>query len=205
MCDMLKVGVYFGYQICYWNLKMGKFIFGVCNKIYIINFEKILLMFNEVLIFVECLVVGKNKILFVGIKCFVGKIVCEEVVCCGMLYVDYCWLGGMFINYKIICQLIKCLCDLEIQFQDGIFDKLIKKEVLMCSCDFEKFECSLGGIKDMGGLLDVLFVIDVDYECIVIIEVNKLGILVIGVVDINSSLEGVDYVIFGNDDVICVV
>lgn len=205
MCDMFKVGVYFGYQICYWNLKMKLFIFGVCNKVYIINFEKIVLMFNEVLVELNKIVFCKGKIFFVGIKCVVSEAVKDVVLSCDQFFVNYCWLGGMLINWKIVCQFIKCLKDLEIQFQDGIFDKLIKKEVLMCICELEKLENSLGGIKDMGGLLDVLFVIDVDYEYIVIKEVNNLGILVFVIVDINFDLDGVDFVILGNDDVICVV
>lgn len=202
MRDMLKAGVHFGHQTRYWNPKMGKFIFGARNKIHIINLEKTLPMFNEALTFVERLAAGKNKILFVGTKRSAGKIVREEAARCGMPYVDHRWLGGMLTNYKTIRQSIKRLRDLETQSQDGTFDKLTKKEALMRSRDLEKLERSLGGIKDMGGLPDALFVIDVDHERIAITEANKLGIPVIGVVDTNSSPEGVDYVIPGNDDAI---
>ncbi len=202
MRDMLKAGVHFGHQTRYWNPKMGKFIFGARNKIHIINLEKTLPMFNEALTFVERLAQGKNKILFVGTKRSAGKIVREEAARCGMPYVDHRWLGGMLTNYKTIRQSIKRLRELEVQSQDGTFDKLTKKEALMRSRDLEKLDRSLGGIKDMGGLPDALFVIDVDHERIAITEANKLGIPVIGVVDTNSSPEGVDYVIPGNDDAI---
>ncbi|SDH57929.1 30S ribosomal protein S2 [Pseudomonas panipatensis] len=202
MRDMLKAGVHFGHQTRYWNPKMGKFIFGARNKIHIINLEKTLPMFNEALTFVERLAQGKNKILFVGTKRSAGKIVREEAARCGMPYVDHRWLGGMLTNYKTIRQSIKRLRDLETQSQDGTFAKLTKKEALMRTRDLEKLDRSLGGIKDMGGLPDALFVIDVDHERIAITEANKLGIPVIGVVDTNSSPEGVDYVIPGNDDAI---
>jgi len=202
MRDMLKAGVHFGHQTRYWNPKMGKYIFGARNKIHIVNLEKTLPMFNEALSVVEKLAAGKNKILFVGTKRSAGKIVAEEAARCGMPYVDHRWLGGMLTNYKTIRASIKRLRELETQSQDGTFDKLTKKEALMRTRDLEKLERSLGGIKDMGGLPDALFVIDVDHERIAISEANKLGIPVIGVVDTNSSPEGVDYIIPGNDDAI---
>lgn len=202
MRDMLKAGCHFGHQTRYWNPKMGKYIFGARNKIHIINLEKTLPMFNEALSFVEKLAAGKNKILFVGTKRSAGKIVREEATRAGMPFVDHRWLGGMLTNYKTIRASIKRLRDLEVQSQDGTFDKLTKKEALMRSRDLEKLERSLGGIKEMGGLPDALFVIDVDHERIAITEANKLGIPVIGVVDTNSSPEGVDYIIPGNDDAI---
>ncbi len=202
MRDMLKAGCHFGHQTRYWNPKMGKYIFGARNKIHIINLEKTLPMFNEALSFVEKLAAGKNKILFVGTKRSAGKIVREEATRAGMPFVDHRWLGGMLTNYKTIRASIKRLRELEVQSQDGTFDKLTKKEALMRSRDLEKLERSLGGIKEMGGLPDALFVIDVDHERIAITEANKLGIPVIGVVDTNSSPEGVDYIIPGNDDAI---
>ncbi|MNZ71550.1 30S ribosomal protein S2 [compost metagenome] len=202
MRDMLKAGVHFGHQTRYWNPKMGKYIFGARNKIHIVNLEKTLPMFNDALSFVERLAQGKNKILFVGTKRSAGKIVREEAARCGSPYVDHRWLGGMLTNYKTIRQSIKRLRELETQSQDGTFAKLTKKEALMRTRDLEKLDRSLGGIKDMGGLPDALFVIDVDHERIAITEANKLGIPVIGVVDTNSSPEGVDYVIPGNDDAI---
>ena len=202
MRDMLKAGVHFGHQTRYWNPKMGKYIFGARNKIHIINLEKTLPMFNEALAFVEKLAAGKNKILFVGTKRSAGRIVREQAARCGSPYVDHRWLGGMLTNYKTIRASIKRLRELETQAQDGTFDKLTKKEALMRTRDLEKLERSLGGIKDMGGLPDAMFVIDVDHERIAITEANKLGIPVIGIVDTNSSPEGVDYVIPGNDDAI---
>ena len=202
MRDMLQAGVHFGHQTRYWNPKMGKYIFGARNKIHIINLEKTLPLFNEAMGFIEQKAAGKNKILFVGTKRSAGKIVREQAERCGMPYVNHRWLGGMLTNYKTIRTSIKRLRDLEAQAQDGTFDKLTKKEALMRSRDLEKLERSLGGIKDMGGLPDAIFVVDVDHERIAISEANKLGIPVIGVVDTNSSPAGVDYVIPGNDDAI---
>ena len=202
MRDMLKAGVHFGHQTRYWNPKMNAYIFGARNKIHIINLEKTLPMFNDALRFVEKLAAGKNKILFVGTKRSAGKIVREEAARCGSPYVDHRWLGGMLTNYKTIRASIKRLRELETQAQDGTFEKLTKKEALMRTRDLEKLDRSLGGIKDMGGLPDAMFVVDVDHERIAISEANKLGIPVIGIVDTNSSPEGVDYIIPGNDDAI---
>jgi small subunit ribosomal protein S2 len=202
MRDMLKAGAHFGHQTRYWNPKMGKYIFGARNKIHIINLEKTMPMFHEALSFVEKQAAGKNKILFVGTKRAASKIIAEEASRAGQPYVDHRWLGGMLTNYKTIRQSIKRLRDLETQSQDGTFAKLTKKEALMRSRDLEKLDRSLGGIKDMGGLPDALFVIDVEHERIAITEANKLGIPVIGIVDTNSSPEGVDYIIPGNDDAI---
>ena len=202
MRDMLQAGVHFGHQTRYWNPKMGKYIFGARNKIHIINLEKTLPMFNEAMSFIEQKAAGKNKILFVGTKRSAGKIVREQAERCGMPYVNHRWLGGMLTNYKTIRTSIKRLRELEVQAQDGTFDKLTKKEGLMRSRDLEKLERSLGGIKDMGGLPDAIFVVDVDHESIAISEANKLGIPVIGVVDTNSKPAGVDCIIPGNDDAI---
>lgn len=202
MRDMLKAGVHFGHQTRYWNPKMGKYIFGARNKIHIINLEKTVPMFNTALAFLEKAAAGRNKILFVGTKRSASKIIAEEATRCKMPYVDHRWLGGMLTNYKTIRQSIKRLRELESQSQDGTFEKLTKKEALMRTRDLEKLERSLGGIKDMGGLPDALFVIDVDHEKIAIAEARKLGIPVIGVVDTNSDPDGIDYIIPGNDDAI---
>ena len=202
MRDMLKAGAHFGHQTRYWNPKMGKYIFGARNKIHIINLEKTMPMFHDALSFVEKLASGKNKVLFVGTKRAASKIVAEEATRAGMPYIDHRWLGGMLTNYKTIRQSIKRLRDLEVQAEDGTFDKLTKKEALMRTRDLEKLDRGLGGIKDMGGLPDALFVIDVEHERIAITEANKLGIPVIGIVDTNSSPDGIDYVIPGNDDAI---
>ncbi|MCK9533158.1 MAG: 30S ribosomal protein S2 [Pseudomonas sp.] len=202
MRDMLKAGVHFGHQTRYWNPKMGKYIFGARNKIHIVNLEKTLPMFNDAMTFIEKLATGKNKILFVGTKRSASKIIAEQAARCNMPYVNHRWLGGMLTNYKTIRESIKRLRELEIQAEDGTFEKLTKKEALMRTRDLEKLERSIGGIKNMGGLPDAMFVVDVDHERIAIMEANKLGIPVIGIVDTNSSPDGVDYIIPGNDDAI---
>jgi len=202
MRDLLKAGVHFGHQTRYWNPKMGKYIFGARNKIHIINLEQTVPAFNEALALVKKLAGNKNKILFVGTKRAASKIIKEEAQRAGMPYVDHRWLGGMLTNYKTIRQSIRRLRDLEKQKEDGTFEKLTKKEVLMLTREMEKLERSIGGIKEMGGLPDALVVIDVDNERIAIKEANKLGIPVIGIVDTNSDPDGVDYVIPGNDDAI---
>ena len=202
MRDMLAAGVHFGHQTRYWNPKMAPYIFGARNRIHIINLEKTLPNFREALAFVKALSARRNKILFVGTKRAAAKVVKEQGDRIGMPYVDQRWLGGMLTNYKTIRQSIRRLQELEQQSTDGTFEKLTKKEALTRRRMREKLERSLGGIKNMGGLPDALFVIDVDHERIAISEANKLGIPVIGIVDTNSNPEGVDYVIPGNDDAI---
>ena len=200
--ELLQAGVHFGHQSRYWNPKMAPYIFGARNKIHIINLEQTVPAFNEALAFVERLASSKNKILFVGTKRAASKIVKEEAERCNMPYVSHRWLGGMLTNYKTIRASIKQYRDLEKQEQDGTLAKLTKKEALMRARTKDKLEKSIGGIKDMGGLPDALFVIDVDHERIAVTEANKLGIPVIGVVDSNSDPDGIDYVIPGNDDAI---
>ena len=202
MRDLLKAGVHFGHQTRYWNPKMGKYIFGARNKIHIINLEHTVPALNEALQIVEGLAQRNNKVLFVGTKRAAGKIMKEQAERSGMPFVAHRWLGGMLTNYKTIRQSIKRLRDLEAQQSDGTFEQLTKKEALMRSREMEKLERSIGGIKEMGGLPDALFVIDVDHERIAVQEANKLGIPVIGIVDTNSNPDGVDYVIPGNDDAI---
>ena len=202
MRDLLQAGAHFGHQTRYWNPKMDQYIFGARNKIHIINLEYTVPAFNDALEMVKRLAGNKNKILFVGTKRAAGKVIKEQAERAGMPYVNHRWLGGMLTNYKTIRASIKRLRDLEAQQGDGTFERLTKKEALMRTRDLEKLDRSLGGIKDMGGLPDALFVIDVDHERIAITEANKLGIPVIGIVDTNSSPEGVDYIIPGNDDAI---
>ena len=202
MRELLEAGVHFGHQKRSWNPKMSKFIFGVRNNIHIINLEETLPALDAAAEFVSDLVEKNNKVLFVGTKRSAGKVIKEEAERCGMPYVDKRWLGGMLTNYKTIRQSIRRLRDLETLSTDGTFDKLTKKEALSLQRDLEKHEASLGGIKDMGGLPDAIFVVDVDYENIAVTEARKLGIPVIGIVDTNSSPEGIDYVIPGNDDAI---
>lgn len=202
MRDMLQAGVHFGHQTRFWNPKMSKYIFGARNKIHIINLENTVPAFNEVLEEVRKLSAKGNKILFVGTKRAAQKPIAEQAERSGMPYVSQRWLGGMLTNYKTIRASIKRLRELEGQSQDGTFQKLTKKEALMRTRMMEKLERSIGGIKDMGGLPDALFVVDVDHERIAIQEANKLGIPVFGIVDTNSDPDGVDYVIPGNDDAI---
>ena len=200
MRDLLQAGAHFGHQTRYWNPKMDQYIFGARNKIHIINLEHTVPAFNDALSFIGKLAGSKNKILFVGTKRAAGKVIKEQAERAGMPYVSHRWLGGMLTNYKTIRASIKRLRDLETQQTDGTFDKLTKKEALMRARQMEKLERSIGGIKDMGGLPDALFVIDVDHERIAIKEANKLGIPVVAVVDTNCSPDGIDYVIPGNDD-----
>jgi small subunit ribosomal protein S2 len=181
---------------------MREYIFGARNNIHIINLEQTVPALNEAMAYVRNTAAKKNKVLFVGTKRNAGKIVKEQAERCGMPYVDKRWLGGMLTNYKTIRQSIRRLRDLETQFGDGTFTQLTKKEALSRQRDLDKLEISLGGIKEMGGLPDIIFVVDVDHERIAITEANKLGIPVVGIVDTNSNPDGVDYVIPGNDDAI---
>ena len=202
MREMLEAGAHFGHQTRYWNPKMREYIFGARNNIHIINLEQTVPALNAAMAFVRNTTSKRNKVLFVGTKRSAGKIVKEQAERCGMPYVDKRWLGGMLTNYKTIRASIKRLRDLEIQAADGTFSKLTKKEALSRKRDLDKLEISLGGIKEMGGLPDILFVVDVDHERIAITEANKLGIPVVGIVDTNSNPDGVDFVIPGNDDAI---
>ena len=202
MRELLKAGAHFGHQTRFWNPKMAPYIFGSRNKIHIINLEHTLPAINTALEFVKRVAENKNKILFVGTKRAAGKIIKEQAVRAGMPYVSHRWLGGMLTNYKTIRESIKRLRDLQTQQADGTFSKLTKKEGLIRQRQMEKLERSIGGIVDMGGLPDALFVVDVEHERIAIQEANKLGIPVIGIVDTNSNPDGVDYVIPGNDDAI---
>lgn len=202
MRDMLEAGVHFGHRTRYWNPKMKPFIFGARNKIHIINLEHSLPMFNDAMNFLSSVAARRGKVLFVGTKRSASKIVAEEANRCGQFFVDKRWLGGMLTNYKTIRQSINRLKDLEKKSEDGTFERLTKKEALLLTREMEKLEASIGGIKNMGGLPDALFVIDADHEHIAITEARKLGIPVIAVVDSNSNPAGVDYVIPGNDDAI---
>ena len=202
MRALLEAGAHFGHQTRYWNPKMREFIFGARNNIHIINLEKTLPAVNDALEHISKSAARRNKILFVGTKRSAGKVIKEHAQRCGMPYVDKRWLGGMLTNYKTIRQSIRRLKELEQQSADGTFELLTKKERLTRIRDLDKLESSLGGIKDMGGLPDLLFVVDVDHERIAITEANKLGIPVVGIVDSNSNPDGVDFVIPGNDDAI---
>jgi small subunit ribosomal protein S2 len=200
MRQMLEAGVHFGHQTRYWNPKMAPFIFGSRNKIHIINLEKSLPMYQEALKFVRQLTANKGTILFVGTKRQAREIVKEEAQRAGAPYVDYRWLGGMLTNFKTVKGSIKRLKDMDAMVADGSLERLSKKEQLHFNREREKLERSLGGIKDMGGIPDALFVIDVGFHKIAVTEARTLGIPIVGVVDTNNSLDGIDYVIPGNDD-----
>lgn len=202
MRQMLEAGVHFGHQTRYWNPKMAPYIFGERSRIHIINLEKTLPLYNEALEFVKRLVADGGTVLFVGTKRAAREAVAEEAGRCGMPYVNQRWLGGTLTNFKTVRQSIKRMKELDIQSQDGTFERLGKKEVIRLRREMDKLEKSLGGIKEMNGLPDSLFVIDVGHEKIAVNEARKLGIPIVGIVDTNNAPEGIDYVIPGNDDAI---
>ncbi len=200
MRQMLEAGVHFGHQTRFWNPKMAPYIFGHRNKIHIINLEKTLGKYQEAIAFVRKMAAKKGTILFVSTKRQAREIIAEEAQRCGMPYVDDRWLGGMMTNFKTLKLSVKRLKDLEQAMLEGNFEKLSKKEALTLQREIDKLRKSIGGIKEMNGLPDAIFIIDVGYHKIAITEASKLGIPVIGVVDTNHSPDGVAYVIPGNDD-----
>ena len=200
MRQMLEAGVHFGHQTRFWNPKMAPYIFGHRNKIHIVNLEKTLVMYQEAMRYLRQLAGNRGTVLFVGTKRQAREIVAQEARRAGMPYVDERWLGGMLTNFKTVKTSIKRLRDMEAQTGEGALERMSKKEGLLFSRELEKLNRSIGGIKDMNGLPDAIFVIDVGYHKIAITEAGKLGIPVIGVVDTNHSPEGVSYVIPGNDD-----
>lgn len=200
MRQMLEAGVHYGHQTRYWNPKMAPYIFGIRHKIHIINLEKTLPLYLDVLQFVADVASKRGKILFVGTKPAAREIIREEAQRCGMPYVDHRWLGGMLTNYKTIRQSIKRLRELEQMITDGSISKLIKKEALQVVREKEKLERDIGGIKDMGGIPDAIFIIDVGHEKIAIAEAKRLGIPVVGIVDTNNTPDNINYIIPGNDD-----
>ena len=202
MRQMLEAGVHFGHQARFWNPKMSPFIFGERNKIHIINLEKTLPNYQDAANYLGKVAAtkGKGRILFVGTKRAARGLVKEHAQRCGMPYVDHRWLGGMLTNFQTVKGSIKRLKELETMTADGSFARLNKKEALMLTREMEKLDRSLGGIKDMNGVPDALFVIDVGHEKIAISEAKKLGRPVVGIVDTNNSPVGIDYIIPGNDD-----
>ena len=200
MRQMLEAGVHFGHQTRFWSPKMAPYIFGQRNKIHIINLEKTMVMYEDAMKYMRQLAANKGTILFVGTKRQARDVVREEAIRCGCPYVDQRWLGGMLTNFKTIKLSIKRLHEIEKMVEDGTLDKLAKKEALTITRDLAKLNSSLGGIKDMKGLPDAMFVIDVGYQKGAITEAKKLGIPVVGVVDTNHNPEGLHYVIPGNDD-----
>ncbi len=200
MRQMLEAGVHFGHQARFWNPKMAPYIFGERSKIHIVNLEKTLPLYQDALNFIGKMVANKGTVLFVGTKRSARDTIRAEAERCKMPYVNHRWLGGMLTNFKTVRQSIKRLKDLEAMEADGTFEKLNKKEALMLTREKDKLDRSLGGIKDMNRLPDVMFVVDVGHEKIAIAEAKKLGIPVVGIVDTNNSPDNIDYVIPGNDD-----
>ena len=200
MRQMLEAGVHFGHQTRFWNPKMAPFIFGHRNKIHIINLEKTLVKYQEAMAFLRKMSANKGTVLFVGTKRQAREIVREEALRAGAPFVDERWLGGMFTNFKTVKQSVKRLKELETIVQDGTFERISKKEALRFQRELVKLDKSIGGIKDMNGLPDAIFVIDVGYHKIAVTEASKLGIPVVGIVDTNRTPDGVAYVIPGNDD-----
>jgi small subunit ribosomal protein S2 len=199
MREMLEAGVHFGHQTRFWNPKMAPYIYGHRNKIHIINLEKTLPAFENALKFIRQLSSKRGTVLMVGTKRQAREVVAMEAQRCGMPYVDQRWLGGMLTNFKTVKGSLKKLKDMQAQKDSGTL-AVIKKEALMFERELTKLEKDIGGIQDMAALPDAIFVIDVGYHKIAILEANKLGIPVIGVVDTNHSPLGIDYVIPGNDD-----
>ena len=202
MRDMLEAGVHFGHQTRYWNPRMAPYIFGERNKVHIINLERTLPLYNEAVNFLSSMAANRGKILFVGTKRSAQEVVKREALRCGMPYVDRRWLGGMLTNFRTVRESIRRLKELETSIQEGALERLSKKEGLSRERELAKLERGLGGIKNMDGLPDVLFVVDVGHEKIAVAEAVKLGIPVVGIVDSNNSPDGVDYIIPGNDDAI---
>lgn len=200
MRQMLEAGVHFGHQTRFWNPKMAPYIFGHRNKIHIINLEKTLPMYQDALKYVRQLAANRGTILFVGTKRQAREIVAEAAGRAGMPFVNNRWLGGMLTNFKTLKSSIKKLKDMEQALEAGEQERMSKKEALLFDREMAKLQKSIGGVKEMGGMPDAIFVVDVGYHKIAITEANKLGIPVIAVVDTNHSPEGVDYVIPGNDD-----
>ena len=202
MRQMLEAGVHFGHQTKFWDPKMAPYIFGSRGKIHIINLEKSLPMLVDAMSFIGKIASKRGNVIFVGTKRAASDAIKDSALKCDQFYVNHRWLGGMLTNWKTVRQSIKRLKDYEVQANDGTFDKLTKKEALMRTRDMEKLEKSLGGIKNMAGLPDAIFIIGADHEHIAIAEANNLGIPVVCVVDTNASPDNIDYVIPGNDDAV---
>jgi small subunit ribosomal protein S2 len=200
MREMLEAGVHFGHQTRFWNPKMAPFIFGERNKIHIINLEQTMPLCKDAVNYLGKIASKKGKVMFVGTKRAASDSIKEEAQRCGMPFVNHRWLGGMLTNFRTVRASIKRLKELEEMAESNSYEKISKKEILQLSREQEKLHKTLGGIKEMGGLPDVLFVVDVGYEKIAVLEATKLGIPVVGIVDTNNSPDNVDYIVPGNDD-----
>ena len=202
MKQLLEAGVHFGHQTRRWDPKMAEYIFQARNGIHIIDLQKTSKKLDEAYAFVKEQAEEGKTVLFVGTKKQAQECMKEAALKCGMFYVDQRWLGGMLTNFGTIQKRIQRLKDLEAMEQDGTFDVLPKKEVILLKKEMEKLERNLGGIKEMNELPGVIFLVDPKKERIAILEAKKLGIPVVGLVDTNCNPEEVDYAIPGNDDAI---
>lgn len=198
--QLLEAGAHFGHNTRYWNPKMAPYIFGARNKIHVIDLRKTEEMLNDAMNFVGKIASRRGKVMFVGTKRAASKAVKEEAQRCGMPFVSHRWLGGMLTNFKTVRASINRLKDIEAMQKDGRIERFVKKEQLEMERERAKLEKTLGGIKDMKGLPDALFILDTRYESIAINEAKKLGIPVVAVVDTNNYFDDVDYVIPANDD-----
>ncbi len=200
MREMLEAGVHFGHQTRFWNPKMAPFIYGERNKIHIINLEETMPMCRDAVNYLGKVASKRGKIMFVGTKRAASEAVQKEAERCGMPFVNHRWLGGMLTNFRTVRASIKRLKELQTMAESNSYEKINKKEILQLSREQDKLQKTLGGISEMNGLPDVLFVVDVGYEKIAVKEATKLGIPVVGIVDTNNSPRDIDYIIPGNDD-----
>jgi small subunit ribosomal protein S2 len=200
MRQMLEAGVHFGHSTRRWNPRMEPYIFGERNKIHILDLQQTMPMFNAALKAVSDVASRGGRVLFVGTKRAAAEKIAETARNCGQYYVNHRWLGGMLTNWSTVSQSIRRLRDLEARMESGEINQLTKKEILQLTREQEKLERTLGGIKEMGGLPDLIFVLDTNKEAIAVQEANRLGIPVIAVVDSNANPDGVDYLVPGNDD-----
>ena len=198
---LLEAGVHFGHHTRRWNPKMGPYIFGSRNQVHILDLQQTVPLMDRALKAIRDTVAGGGRVLFVGTKKAAAEYVAESSTRCGQYYVNHRWLGGMLTNWKTITGSVKRLKEMEGQL-GGSIEGLTKKEILMLTRDKEKLDRALGGIKDMGGLPDIIFIIDVVKEKLAIEEANKLGIPVVAVVDSNADPSGIAFPIPGNDDAI---
>ena len=200
MREMLEAGVHFGHSTRRWNPKMEQFIFGARNKTHILDLQQTMPMFHQALQALSDVTSRGGRVLFVGTKRAAAEKIAETARNCGQYYVNHRWLGGMLTNWSTVSQSIRRLRDLEARFESGEINQLTKKETLQLTREQEKLERTLGGIKEMGGIPDMLFILDTNKEAIAVQEANRLGIPVVAVVDSNASPDGVDYIVPGNDD-----
>ena len=200
MREMLEAGVHFGHSTRRWNPKMEPFIFGARNKTHILDLQQTMPMFHQALQALSDVTSRGGRVLFVGTKRAAAEKIAETARNCGQYYVNHRWLGGMLTNWSTVSQSIRRLRDLEARFESGEINQLTKKETLQLTREQEKLERTLGGIKEMGGIPDMLFILDTNKEAIAVQEANRLGIPVVAVVDSNASPDGVDYIVPGNDD-----